>query len=327
MRASRLLSLLLLLQSRGRMTAQQLAGELEVSVRTIYRDMESLSAAGIPVYADRGPDGGYQLLDGYRTRLTGLTTAEAATLFLSGVPGPAAELGLGGPLAAAGLKLLASLPPELSSHAGRMRERFHLDAPGWMTDPDDVPYLSEVADAVWNQVRVTIRYLRWKQPREVDRTLDPLGLVNKAGNWYLIARHDSATTEDSTRVYRVSRILALTVLDEPFDRPDGFDLAAFWRDYFARYRDGLYALTARVRLSPVGRHRAETLLSHAMSRAATDTEPDADGWTTVTIPIESLRHGLTEFLRLGAELEVLDPPELREMISETVRGLAKLYDT
>src|SRR3954469_8391357 len=202
MRASRLISLLLLLQNRGRMTAQALADELEVSVRTVYRDVESLGAAGVPIYADRGPAGGYQLLDGYRTRLTGLTSDEAGTLFLAGVPGPAAELGLGSVLAAAELKLRASLPGELADRADRVRERFHLDAPGWFRPDEPTPDLSTVAEAVWSSRRLEIRYRRWKAPREVTRTLDPLGVVLKAGRWYLVAGSATRTT-----AYRVSNIL------------------------------------------------------------------------------------------------------------------------
>src|SRR4051794_10247922 len=151
MRASRLVSLLLLLQARGRMTAQELANELEVSPRTIYRDVESLSSAGVPVYADRGPTGGYQLVDGYRTRLTGLTAEEAESLFFTGMPGPAAELGLGTVLAAAELKLMAALPSGIAERAGRIRERFHLDVPGWFHGGNATPYLRAVAQAVWNQ--------------------------------------------------------------------------------------------------------------------------------------------------------------------------------
>ena len=330
MRASRLLSLLMLLQTRGRMTAQQLADELDVSVRTIYRDMDSLSAAGVPVYADRGPDGGYQLVDGYRTRLTGLTPAEAAALFLSGLPGPAAELGLGGLLADAQLKLLAALPPEPSSQAARIRERFHLDAPGWMTDPEAVQHLSAVADAVWEGHRIWMRYLRWKQPREVERTVDPLGLVNKAGNWYLVARDPATAADDPSeglRVYRAARILDQRSLPERVERPDGFDLAGFWCGYFDQFRDNLYTGTARIRLSENGLRRAPILLMSGMGQAAQETAgpAEADGWCTATVPIESIRHGLVEFLKLGPDVEVLDPPELRDMLTEAIRNMAKMY--
>jgi predicted DNA-binding transcriptional regulator YafY len=161
MRASRLVSLLLL-QTRGRMTAQQLAGELEVSVRTVYRDVEALSAAGVPLYGDAGHAGGYQLLGGYRTRLTGLTAAEAEALFLSGLPGPAAELGLGSVLAAATLKLRAAVPASLRDNADRLSERFYLDVPGWYRRPEDVPHLPVVASAVWDRQVIQVTYQRWK---------------------------------------------------------------------------------------------------------------------------------------------------------------------
>ncbi|MCW2912592.1 MAG: helix-turn-helix type 11 protein [Actinomycetia bacterium] len=323
MRASRLLSLLLLLQTRGRMTAQQLANELEVSVRTIYRDVESLGSAGVPVYADRGPDGGYQLLDGYRTRLTGLTTDEADSLFLTGMPGPAAALGLGAELAATELKLLAALPPELRSRAGRIRERFHLDAPTWFREPEQVPHLTAVADAVWNQRRIEVRYHRWSQPQRVTRILDPLGLVIKAGHWYHIAR-----SQEAIRTYRVVRILEVKSLTDQFVRPAGFDLAAFWTDWAEHFEADMYRDEAVVRLSPEGLRRTDYLLPVAMARAAHDTAgpADEDGWVQATIPIESIRHGHGDFLKLGADVEIVKPLELREAIAQTARDLTKIYD-
>ncbi|SEG81612.1 Predicted DNA-binding transcriptional regulator YafY, contains an HTH and WYL domains [Thermomonospora echinospora] len=322
MRASRLLSLLLLLQTRGRMTARQLADELEVSLRTIYRDVESLSAAGVPVYADRGPDGGYQLLDGYRTRLTGLTTDEADTLFLTGIPGPATELGLGADLATAELKLLAALPPPLRTRAERVRERFHLDPQGWFHHREDTPHLAATAQAVWERHRITIRYQRWQHPREVTRTLEPLGLVLKAGRWYLIAQAD-----DRIRTYRVARILDLHTLPERFDRPHDFDLAAYWRQWAERFEADSYPGTATIRLSPEGQRRAQFLLPPVMARAAHDNAgpPDPDGWIQATIPTESVRHAHSELLKLGTDAEVLAPPELRDLMTATACGLARLY--
>lgn len=329
MRASRLLSTLLLLQTRGRMTAQELAEELEVSVRTVYRDILSLGAAGVPVYADRGPAGGYQLLDGYRTRLTGLSADEAESLFLAGVPGPAGELGLGTVLAAAQLKLLAALPPELRSRAGHIRERFHLDAPAWFQGTDQVPYLAAVADAVWNQRPIWVHYRRAGRAGERTRTLEPLGVVLKAGVWYLVARAvDAADPANQVRIYRIARILALEIRhDERFERPTGFDLADYWRSWSERFEANMYRGEAVVRLSPRGVERLHHLLGPAVIRAAdkSATPPDRHGWVRVVLPIESVEHARGELLRLGAEAEVLAPPELRERVRETASALAEIY--
>jgi deazaflavin-dependent oxidoreductase (nitroreductase family) len=321
-RAGRLVSLLLLLQTRGRMTAQQLADELEVSVRTVYRDVESLGASGVPIYADRGPAGGFQLLDGYRTRLTGLTGDEAATLFLAGVPGPAAELGLGSVLAAAELKLRASLPGELGERADRMRERFHLDAPGWFRADEPTPHLATVADAVWTSRRLAMRYRRWKAPREVTRALSPLGVVLKAGRWYLVA-----ALEERITAYRVGNILDAEVLDEPVVRPAGFDLVTFWQEWTERYERSVYTGTATVRMTARALEFMAYVFAPEMARVARESAGpvDADGFVTTRVPIESLKHGHTELLKLGADAEVLQPPELREMFAATARRLAATY--
>jgi predicted DNA-binding transcriptional regulator YafY len=323
MRASRLLSLLLLLQSRGRMTAQELSEELEVSIRTIYRDVEALSTAGVPVYADRGPAGGYRLVDGYRTKLTGLTTEEAESLFLAGLPGPAAELGLGTVVAAAQLKLQAALPPELRARAGRIRERFHLDTPGWFRHSDETPNLTTIADAVWDQRRLAVHYRRWGgRAIEVHRTIDPLGLVLKAGVWYLIARSD-----DELRTYRVARVLTITTTADHFDRPPDFDLTAFWESWSARFEQRMYGMRVTVRLSPEGVRRAQYLLGLVAARALRDdpTAPDPDGWTTVDLPTESLDHAEPDLLKLGPDVEVLSPPELRDRVARAATATAALY--
>jgi predicted DNA-binding transcriptional regulator YafY len=346
MRASRLLSVLLLLQGRGRMTAGELARELEVSVRTVYRDVESLSAAGVPVYADRGPAGGYQLVDGYRTRLTGLTGDEAESLFVSGIPEPAAaELGLGSVLAAAQLKIMAALPPELRTRAGRIRERVHLDAPGWFHEVERPLHLAEVADAVWNERVIDIRYVRaGSARREVTRTIEPYGLVLKTGVWYLAARaraaadplaegtphanplaegtpHPTEAPPDAAaaglRTYRVSRIIALTVRDETFERAADFDLAAYWQEWSDRYRERLYRDEAVVRFSERGWFLLGYYLGPVAARAARASAgpPDGEGWVRTVIPIESLTHACHELLRFGVDAEGMEPTTLRTLLS------------
>lgn len=322
MRASRLLSLLLLLQTRGRMTARELADALEVSVRTVYRDTEALAAAGVPIYADRGPAGGYQLLDGYRTRLTGLTPDEAEALFLAGVPGPAAELGLGTVLATAQLKLEAALPADLRARAARIRERFYLDAPGWFHEEEQNPFLGAVAEAVWEQRPIWVRYRRWGG--EVTRTLEPLGLVLKAGVWYLVAQAGG-----QPRTYRVSRMLELELQDGRFERPEGFDLAEYWRSWSEGFADRLYRDRATVRLSPRGVVLLPYLLGQGVARMALEAagDPDATGWVQVEIPIESVEHAVPALLQLGADAEVLAPQSLRARMAMTVGALARLYET
>lgn len=313
------MSLLLLLQNRGRMSASRLAAELGVTARTVYRDVEALAAAGVPIYAEPGPSGGYQLMDGYRTRLTGLTADEAESLFLTGLPQPAAELGLGAQVAAAELKLTAALPTPYRDASTRIRQRFHLDAPGWYREADPVPQLLAAADALWRDQVVEVRYRRWSpRPGVVTRRLHPLGLVLKAGVWYLVA---------SGRTYRVTNIEALTPLEETFTRPAGFDLAEFWREHVERYERADIDETAVVRLSPAGIAALPDILGPKAARLVSRTlEPaDADGWQRATVPLESVPHAAAGLLRLGADAQVLAPPELVAHMGKTIRAMARLY--
>jgi predicted DNA-binding transcriptional regulator YafY len=322
MRASRLVSLLMLLQARGRLTAAQLAHELEVSVRTIYRDVGALAAAGVPLYGDAGPDGGYRLIDGYRTRLTGLTGDEAEVMLLGGLPGPAADLGLSSALAAAQRKLLAALPVELRDRARLVRERFHLDAPGWYRDAESLPHLGAVAEAVWQQRSLRVTYRRWRAPTDVTRVVDPLGLILKAGRWYVVAR-----CAGDVRTYRVAQILDLERLTTRFDRPDGFELAAYWRRYLAEFEARRYRGYADVRLSPRGVERLAQLMDPAVVAAMErNAVADHDGWVRTRVPIEKSEHALAEMLRLGAEVEVLTPPELRRRIATVAAAMVRVYE-
>jgi predicted DNA-binding transcriptional regulator YafY len=304
-RASRLVSLLLLLQTRGLLTAAEVAERLEVSVRTVHRDVESLAAAGVPVEAVRGPAGGYRLAGGYRTRLTGLTGDEAEALFAAGMPGPAAELGLGGELAAARLKLLAALPQELQERATRASRLFHLDTRGWFRAEDTVPHLPKLATAVWQGCRARIRY------REggvvVQRTIDPLGLVLKGGVWYLVA-HRSA----GMRVYRVSRVTSVRSLDEAFERPSAFELAAFWEQWSRSFEETLPRVQVTVRVDEAVRRWLPG-------------EPRVDENGRAVVAFAHLGDAYRELLRFGSQVEVLEPAELRERIAATSREVAAMY--
>jgi predicted DNA-binding transcriptional regulator YafY len=317
MRASRLLSILLSLQGRGRLTASAMAGELEVSERTIYRDIDQLSAAGIPVVADRGRTGGFKLANGFRTQLTGLTESEAETLFLAGLPGPVAELGLAELMAVARTKLMAALPA--GARAERIATRFHLDAAGWFRTTDTVTLLPAIARAVWNERYVRFRYGQ-AEGAEV-RKVGPVGLVLKAGVWYLVAQKGNVF-----RTYRVGRILDVVALEEPYVRPATFDLAAWWSQSSRKYELSNYCDSATIRLSPRGRLAADLLGSHVVEAVAkTAGTPDRRGWVRCTIPVESGDNGIRELLRLGADAEVIAPAALRTRMALALRDTLQLY--
>lgn len=325
MRASRLVSILMLLQTRGRVTARALAEHLEVSTRTVYRDIDELSASGVPVVVERGATGGFELLEGWRTTLTGLTPEESQALFLAGLPGPVEELGLGETMASAQLKLLAALPHAWQPEAQRISARFHVDLAGWYRRVGSASHLRALADAVWSDRRISVRYESWTGV--VHRELEPLGLVVKAGAWYLVAS-PSAADPVTPRTYRVDNIRELAP-GATFVRPKTFDLAAYWRASTSRFERDIHRDTATVRLSPRARvllrdHSAA--LADALARAALDPAAlDEAGWLRAAIPIESLEHATELLLGLGAGVEVLAPALLRTRIRDAARAVLELY--
>jgi predicted DNA-binding transcriptional regulator YafY len=330
-RASRLVTLLFTLQRLREATAGELARELEVSERTIYRDVAALSAAGVPLFTEPGRGGGIRLVDGWRTRLDGLTAQEAAALFAVGAPQVLAELGMSAALAGAQAKLLATLPAEMREHARIVAERFHLDAPGWFHTPQQVTQLAAVAEAVWGQQRLRISYRR--RVDVVDRTIEPLGVVLKAGTWYLATRSVSGARADSSRgdggrdavlTYRVDRIVAAEPTGESFTRPDGFDLATWWADSANRFASQMLRVTVRLRLGP----RGLKMLAHvtdsdaAVQAIARAGPPDAEGWREVELDVEEIVVAASQLTGLGGEVEALDPPELRTALAAAGAALA-----
>jgi predicted DNA-binding transcriptional regulator YafY len=302
MRATRLVSLLLLLQMRGQLTAQELAGHFEVSVRTVHRDVEALAAAGVPVEAVRGPAGGYRLAGGYRTKLTGLTAEEAEALFVA--PAPAAELGLGGVLANARLKVLAALPAELQERATRAERHFLLDARGWFRAEDTVPHLPTIASATWQEQRLSARYREGR--KVVRRTLDPLGLVLKGGAWYLVA-HRSA----GMRVYRVSRFASVRILEDGFERPEGFELASYWEEWSRNFEQSLPRVEVKL--------RAGDSVRRLLPR---DLQGDNGVYV---VGFRSAEDAYRELLKFGPDAEVLEPVELRDRIAASASEVAGMY--
>ncbi|WP_436771219.1 helix-turn-helix transcriptional regulator [Yinghuangia sp. YIM S09857] len=317
MRASRAIALLLLLQTRRAMTATELAAELDVSERTVQRDVAALVEAGVPVYAERGRGGGYRLLDGYRTRLTGLERAEAEVLHLAGLPGPLRDMGLAGPALAARLKVAAAL----GDAPAAATRRFHLDAPAWFRDAEPPPLLAEVSRAVWEDRILHGRYAARGGAR--DRRLEPYGLILKAGQWYVAARSPSGRIGS----YRVDRFETAEGGDERFERDPEFDLADYWTTASREFARAMLRERAVVRLSPLAVENLAIWLepTAASDALATASAPDAGGWVTVTLPIETWDIGYFELLRLGPEAEVLAPPDFRARLSAATHRAAALY--
>jgi predicted DNA-binding transcriptional regulator YafY len=318
MRASRLLTIQMLLQTRGRMSAQALAGVLEVSVRTLYRDVDQLTAAGVPIYAEQGRNGGFQLVEGWKTTLTGFTASEAQAVFMSGLAGPATQLGLGEQVVDAQLKLMSALPAHQRDDAQRVQSRFHLDPADWYREADPVPHLSTVATSVWQDRQLSLRYESWKA--EVQRTVHPLGLVLKAGVWYLVA-----CREGKPRTYRISNILDATVLDKASVRPKRFDLPSYWAESIQRFEAELYQGYAVVLANAQGMKQLRQLSSAVAQAIAAAPRPQGDEKVRLKIPIETPEQASYQLLRMAPDVEVLSPAMLRTAIVRRLQAIQACY--
>ncbi|MFD0677492.1 MULTISPECIES: helix-turn-helix transcriptional regulator [unclassified Paenibacillus] len=316
MRAERLLTLLLCLQHHGKMTTRQLAEKVEVSERTIARDMEALSAAGIPVFAFRGAFGGWSLSEGYRTNLTGLKIEEIQSLLLMNSSGIMNDLGLRSNFDTALLKLLASLPPSLQRDAEFMRERIHVDGAGWHQSQEAFPYLGIVQEAIWNEKKLMIEYP--KNTTKTERLVEPLGLVAKASIWYLVAR-----TNGEMRTFRISRIDSARIMDISFTRPDDFQLATYWEQSTQAFQATLPYYPAIVKIQ-------EHLLpqfQQARYVKVKETWPAADsGWLLASVDFHTIESACEIILSYSPYLKVDEPYDLRLAVISRLQDSLAMYE-
>ncbi|MBU2509781.1 YafY family transcriptional regulator [bacterium] len=319
MRADRLLSLMMLLQTRRQMTAEELANELEVSKRTIYRDIDALSVAGVPVYANGGPGGGYALLDSYRTTLTGLNEGEIQALFMLTIPSPISDLGVSQQVKTAVLKLTSTLASDHHQHADYLRQRLHLDAASWFQTDEPALHLKTVQEAVWQDRQLVLSYRR-RNGKVSERTISPYGLVAKASIWYLVA-----ATDKGMRVYRVSRIEAVQMSQMHFARPQDFDLARFWTDWVIGYKASLPKYPVTLRIGPDLIPVLPYILGEDVRSLVEQAQPDSEGWLVVDYTFERIEEAQTHVLGMGASVDVIAPEELRVNILKIATDIVAHY--
>ena len=317
MRADRLLAILLTVQMRGKATARDLAEHLEVSERTIYRDIDALSAAGVPVYAERGPGGGIALLENYQTQLTGLNENEVQALSLFSNQGALSDLGLSGPLNTALIKLSAALPQVFRQSLERSRKRIYLDPNRWFSVAEEVPYLHIFQTAVWEEKQVKLQYGR-DQESVRSYALKPYGLVAKVGIWYVVGQ-----TGKGLRTFRISRVQSAELSETSFQRPADFDLTSYWHAWVKDYEQNLPHYPVTLRAHP----EALSHLSYhtSISRDTTTNEPDPTGWHELTITFENLEHAVGVLVNVASKVEIVAPLELRERLIRVASGILELY--
>lgn len=319
MRADRLLSILMILQSRGKVTARHLALELEVSERTIYRDIIALSIAGVPVCTESGPGGGISLLESYRTTLTGLNQDEIQALFMVSIPSPLAELGVSKELKTALHKVSASLPNAGAGTWDRVRQRVLLDWEGWFETHPPLPHLKIVHQAIWADNKIFIQYSLSFGAR-AERVVDPLGLVAKANNWHLVYLWDR-----SIRVLRLDQVIDVIVLDQVIDRPAEFNLEVFWRDWCREYEANRPLSMIKLRFAPSIIPYLPHIFGYQINHQIQEVRQDQDGWLEISLEFENFEQARTQVLGLGGAVEVVSPTALRLSVCDFARQILSVY--
>jgi predicted DNA-binding transcriptional regulator YafY len=318
MRADRLLSILLLLQVHRRITARELAKRMEVSERTIYRDMEALSNAGIPVTAERGTGGGLVLAEAFRTNLTGLSVPEIQALFLARPGHILDDLGLHKASEAALIKLQAVLPTMYRYNAEYVRQRIYVDGSGWQRPGEEnLTFLPLLQEAIWQERKIAMVYQRGENV--IERVIDPLGLVARGRIWYIIG-----TSAGDTRTYRISRIQSATMLEDSCIRPADFDLASYWKQSYAEFVANIPRYIVHVRMTPGALARA--LHAGRFIQVEQCETSDTAGWIDVRITFEVKEEACGYLLSFGSELEILEPSEVRTQVIELARSLVTFYE-
>jgi predicted DNA-binding transcriptional regulator YafY len=321
MRADRLISMLMLLQTRGRLTARQLSLELEVSERTIYRDVIALNAAGIPVYTEGGPGGGISLVESYQTDLTGLRPEEAQALSMLNIPEPLVRLGVGKELKAALLKLSAAVPASVRQQQVQARQRIHLDAAWWSQPEEPAPCLQTIQQAVWQDRLLQVSY-RGDFNAISEHIVAPYGLVAKASVWYMVY-----SLNGRIRAWRVSRILSADMLPQGFERPADFDLAAFWQKWCAEFEQTRPQYWVLALVSPALAERLPRLLRENRQDVINlpASAGQREGWLTMSLTFENFETARTRILGFGGAIEVLEPLALRSSVADYAQQILAAY--
>ncbi|EMY78946.1 WYL domain protein [Leptospira weilii serovar Ranarum str. ICFT] len=314
MRASRLLSILLQLQARGRISSRDLAKKLEVSERTVHRDMEALCASGVPVFAERGSRGGWELSEGYRTNLTGMKKEEVLSMILTSSTRIASDLGKKKDLDSAFMKFMASLPPVYQKEVEIVRQRIHVDGAGWGGSEEKFPFLPLVQEAVWNEKKIILRYGSDEESKK--RIVFPLGLVAKGSVWYLVAKYGK-----EFRTFRISRILEARLSGDSFERPKKFDLEKYWRESALDFFSKLPSYPVRFRIKA---NRFYFLNTISYVRILEYLKIDSD-WSEIEVDFQTREFALYHILGLGDSAVLLEPKELREVVLSSAEKIIRSY--